>query len=164
MSMEKVIKRRSVPTTIPPDFTTPYFTTPDFTTIPSNMCHHNGRWYMPGQVIEKGQSGNWCYSTYCSHDGHLLYGDDFHCMTTIPVSTTVPTTTTPTSTTPLIITPMYCFFKDPTTGEMVVWRGGTEGKLSDGTACRCEYWGRLSCPENNIGKWVSCCLLLIVLQ
>lgn len=107
---------------------------------------------MPGQVIEKGQSGNWCYSTYCSHDGHLLYGDDFHCMTTIPVSTTVPTTTTPTSTTQLIITPMYCFFKDPTTGEMVVWRGGTEGKLSDGTACRCEYWGRLSCPENNVGK------------
>lgn len=101
MSMEKVIQRRSILTTIPPTFTTHAFKTTDFTTIPSNinMCHHNGRWYMPGTLIEKGQSGNWCYSTYCSHDGHLLYGDNFHCMTTIPVFTTVPTTL-PTTTTP----------------------------------------------------------------
>nr|XP_022343063.1 uncharacterized protein LOC111136478 [Crassostrea virginica] len=142
------VRRRSVPTTIPPYFTTTIPTT----TIPSNMCHHNGKWYMPGEMIETGQSGHWCYFTQCGHEGQVMYGDDFNCgMTTIP--TTIPTTTMPTTTTTaFVITPMYCFFNDPKTGETVVWRGGTEGKLSDGTACRCEYWGRLSCPENNVGR------------
>ncbi|XP_062600579.1 mucin-2-like, partial [Saccostrea cucullata] len=132
---------------------------PTLQTSPNYMCHYNGKWYMPGEMIEQGQSGNWCYFTQCSDTGHVISGDNFNCGTTYP--TTIPPTTTPfltttpaitTTTTSLVITPMYCFFKDPTTQQMVVWRGGTTDKLSDGTVCRCEYWGRLSCPENNVGK------------
>ncbi|XP_052094232.1 uncharacterized protein LOC127730131 [Mytilus californianus] len=58
---------------------------------PIGYCFYNGHNYNPGQQISHGQSGNWCYSTYCSYDGQILNADNFNCspkptpITTIPV-------------------------------------------------------------------------------
>jgi hypothetical protein len=150
----------TVPTTKPTYMysttTNRYPTTSEFYTTANAGCYYHGKWYMPGETIVNGRSGHWCYSTHCSYDSQVIHGDNFRCGETTTISTTIPpysTTTIPyTTTTELIITPMYCFFNDPSSGKMTVWRGGTTAKLSDGTVCRCEYWGRLSCPENNVGK------------
>lgn len=143
------IKRQYPTTTLPPALST--LTT--LQTSPNVGCYYNGKWYMAGEMIEQGRSGHWCYSTQCSYNGQLIHGDNFHCGAETTIPTTIPTTTTPTTTTTAFyITPMYCFFKDPISGQMSVWRGGTTATLSDGTVCRCEYWGRLSCPEKNVGK------------
>lgn len=58
---------------------------------PSGYCYYNGQHYSPGTVIQKGQSGTWCYITLCDSDGNILNGDDFHCTTPTTVQpTTIP--------------------------------------------------------------------------
>ncbi|XP_063423378.1 uncharacterized protein LOC134707506 [Mytilus trossulus] len=70
-----------------PDYPRPTTTT---TTLggPIGYCFFNGHHYSPGQEISHGQSGNWCYSTYCSYDGQILNADNFNCSPK-PTQTTI---------------------------------------------------------------------------
>ncbi|VDI48456.1 Hypothetical predicted protein [Mytilus galloprovincialis] len=79
------------PTTMPP---MPPPTTMPMITLPPG-CVYRGQTYRFGEMIEQGQSGNWCYFTMCDHSGQIIYGDDFHCSTTLPPITTLPSTPTP---------------------------------------------------------------------
>ncbi|XP_060586062.1 uncharacterized protein LOC132741817 [Ruditapes philippinarum] len=58
-------------------------------------CHFKGKFYEPLSEIEKGQTGNWCYGTYCNHEGTVVHWDDHKCTTTQttppPTQPTVPT-------------------------------------------------------------------------
>ncbi|EDO34737.1 predicted protein [Nematostella vectensis] len=61
---------------------------PDFlailmsTALPRYGCYENDRWYRPGAEISRGQSGSWCYGTYCSESGEVIAWDDWNCKTT----------------------------------------------------------------------------------
>lgn len=58
------------------------------TTITRRGCYYKGQFYEPLMEIEKGQTGSWCYGTYCNHEGTVIHWDDHKCSTT-------PTTTEP---------------------------------------------------------------------
>ncbi|CAC5396786.1 unnamed protein product [Mytilus coruscus] len=73
-------------TTIPP--TPPPTTMPP--TPPPQGCVYRGKTYRFGEMIQQGQSGNWCYFTMCDNTGQIIYGDDFHCSTTALPPTTTP--------------------------------------------------------------------------
>lgn len=51
-------------------------------------CFYKGQWYKPSSEIERGQSGNWCYGTYCNPSSVVIHWDDHKCkapITTPPV-------------------------------------------------------------------------------
>ena len=93
------LKTTTLPPPPPPTTTRPKTTIRRRTTTPRQPgCVHNGVFYSPGEEIERGQTGNWCYGTICSDDGSIMSWDNFDCEpTTTPKRTTLrpPTTTTP---------------------------------------------------------------------
>ncbi|XP_045204689.2 uncharacterized protein LOC123557337 [Mercenaria mercenaria] len=70
-------------------------------------CHYKGTFYKPLSEIEKGQTGNWCYGSYCNHEGVVVHWDDHKCTTaqTAP-SITKPTETVPPVTQPTVTNPV----------------------------------------------------------
>lgn len=56
--------------------TTPPNNTP---TIHAGKCYYNGGLYNLGTVIEEGQTGTWCYKTFCDENGKILHMDNFNC-------------------------------------------------------------------------------------
>ena len=61
-----------------------YSTTIPILRIPPAGCSYNGKVYAPGSEISKGEDreNNWCFGSYCSHDGQIIYWDDFNCFPT----------------------------------------------------------------------------------
>ena len=43
------------------------------------QCYHEGRYHPPSTEISNGRSGDWCYGTYCNHEGKLVHWDDYNC-------------------------------------------------------------------------------------
>lgn len=50
---------------------------------PDKRCFHKGRHYEPLTEISSARSGDWCYGSYCNHEGKVVYWDDFNCPATI---------------------------------------------------------------------------------
>ena len=51
-------------------------------------CFYKGQWYKPNSEVERGQSGSWCYGTYCNKASVVIHWDDQKCkspITTPPV-------------------------------------------------------------------------------
>ena len=42
-------------------------------------CYYEGRYYMPGSDIVRGQHDRWCYVTYCDAAGKIQFWDDYNC-------------------------------------------------------------------------------------
>ncbi|XP_063414493.1 uncharacterized protein LOC134696568 [Mytilus trossulus] len=104
MVLRALMSPTPLPTTMPP---TPSPTTmrplPSMPMIPQPpRCVYRGQTYRFGEMIQQGQSGNWCHFTMCDLSGQIIHGDDFHCSTT----TLLPTTNLPRTT-----TPRGCFFE-----------------------------------------------------
>lgn len=56
-------------------------------------CFYEGKYYEPLTEISNGRSGDWCYGSYCNHEGKITHWDDFNCPLTItppPAPTTKP--------------------------------------------------------------------------
>ena len=51
----------------------------DGNTNTGKQCFHEGRHYQPLTEISNGRSGDWCYGTYCNHEGKLVHWDDYNC-------------------------------------------------------------------------------------
>jgi len=43
-------------------------------------CYVDGKHYGPGQDIEKGHDGDWCYGKYCSTESEVIDYHNTHCM------------------------------------------------------------------------------------
>ena len=53
------------------------------TTSKDKRCFHEGRYHEPLTEISNGRSGDWCYGTYCNHEGKIVHWDDLNCPLTI---------------------------------------------------------------------------------
>ncbi|XP_052794237.1 mucin-5AC-like [Mya arenaria] len=42
-------------------------------------CMFQGKMYMPLTEIERGQSGSWCFGSYCNHESDIVHWDDHNC-------------------------------------------------------------------------------------
>ena len=73
----------------------------------SKGCYYKKMWYSPLTEISKGQSGDWCYGTYCNHEGVVVHWDDHRCIQNIQETT--PLFTAPPTT---VVNPeLGCFYK-----------------------------------------------------
>jgi hypothetical protein len=111
-----------------PQTTIPLTTIP-LTTIPPG-CFQNGHYYHPGQTIDSGQSGNWCYMSMCDQNGQIISGDNFNCYPTTPI-TTIPSG--------------YCYLNGNYYAPGHVVPSGTEGER-----CHCQH-GQAVCETPSVG-------------
>ncbi|KAL4230776.1 hypothetical protein ACF0H5_011151 [Mactra antiquata] len=58
------------------------------TTPKPRGCHYKGHFYEPLAEIERGQTGKWCYGSYCNHKGIVIHWDDHQCASAPPTPPT----------------------------------------------------------------------------
>ena len=69
-------KQGAGPTGVPPPPKPLHLSTPK---IVVKDCYYEGKYYMPGSDIVRGQHDRWCYVTYCDSMGKIQFWDDYNC-------------------------------------------------------------------------------------
>ncbi|XP_052276615.1 uncharacterized protein LOC127875905 [Dreissena polymorpha] len=77
-SRDKVVNGDTNPSTKPKTTESP---------VEKRGCFFDNKWYQPLSEIERGQTGSWCYGSYCNHESMVIHWDDHNCT----ISTTAPT-------------------------------------------------------------------------